>query len=150
MSIKNRKNRPQGNILPTSGVSSLLALLQVLDILLCQLTGRFPALCAVRGVQLETEPSFPDFKCKATALIVIRQPALGWVLCRILAQTVFKGSVVGTHLNDRACLIKKDAGCLLLLGKTCSHKTSVFSQIFSSSTPEKVSEFSDSKHPNNT
>ena len=43
----------------------------------------------------------------------------------------FDGSVVGAHLgahlNDRACLVKKDAGRFLLLGKTCSHKTSAFS-----------------------
>ena len=122
-----KENRPQENILPTGGVSSLLALLQILDILLCQLTGRLPALCAVWCVQLKTEPSFPDFKCKATVLVVIHQPALVRVLSRILVQTVFKGCIVGTHLNDRACLVKKDAGCLLLLGKTCSHKTSAFS-----------------------
>ena len=107
MSIKNRKNRPQGNILPTGGVSSLLALLQILDILLCQLAGRLPALCAVWGIQLETEPPFPDFKCKATVFIVIHQSALRRILSRILTQTLFKGSVVGTHLNDGACLVKK-------------------------------------------
>ena len=43
---------------------------------------------------------------------------------------------------------KKDAGCLLLFGKTCSHKTSVISQIFSGSTLAKVSGFSDRKRPN--
>ena len=85
MSIKNRKNRPQGNILPTGGVSSLLALLQILDILLCQLAGCPPALRAVWGVQLETEPPFPDLECEATVLIVIHQPALDRILCRILA-----------------------------------------------------------------
>ena len=148
--LQKKKRRPQENILPTGGVSSLLALLQILDILLCQLTGRLPALCAVWCVQLKTEPSFPDFKCKATVLAVIHQPALVRVLSRILVQTVFKGCIVGTHLNDRACLVKKDAGCLLLLGKTCSHKTSAFSQIFSGSTPAKVSRFSDRKHPNDT
>ena len=124
---QSEKSRPQEIILPTGGVSSLFALLQILDILLCQLTGRFPARCAVWCVQLETEPPFPDLKCQAAVFIIVHQPALGWVLCRILAQTVFKGSVVGTHLNDGACLVKKDASCLLLLGKTCSHKTSVFS-----------------------
>ena len=40
------KSRPRGIILPTGGVSSLLALLQILDILLCQFTGRLPALYA--------------------------------------------------------------------------------------------------------
>ena len=123
---KRPKRRPQGNILPTGGVQSLLALLQVLDILLRQHAGRFSALCAVWGVQLKTEPPFPDLECEATVLIIIHQPALGRVLSRILTLTVFEGSVVGTHLNDGACLVKKDAGCLLLLGKTCSHKTSVF------------------------
>ena len=108
------------------GMQSLLTLLQVLDILLCQLTGCLPALRAVWGVQLETEPPFPDLECEATVLVIVHQPALIRVLSRILTQTVFEGSVVGTHLNDGACLVKKDAGCLLLLGKTCSHKTSVF------------------------
>ena len=61
---------------PTGGMQSLLTLLQVLDVFLSQLAGRFPALCAVRGVQLETEPPFPDFICKATVLIIIHQLAL--------------------------------------------------------------------------
>src|SRR5699024_9515276 len=148
--LQKKRRRPQGTTLPTGGVQSLLTLLQVLDILLCQLTGRLPALCAVRGVQLETEPPFPDLKCETTVLIIFHQPALGRVLSRILTQTVFEGSVVGTHLDDGTCLVKKDAGCLLLFGKTCSHKTSVFSQIFSGSTLAKVSEFSDRNHPNDT
>ena len=104
---QNRKKCPQGIILPTGGVPSLLTLLQVPNILLRQLAGCPPALCAVWGVQLETEPPFPNFKCKSTVLIIIHQPALGWVLFHILAQPPFKGSVVGTHLNDGACLVKK-------------------------------------------
>ena len=149
MSVKAKKP-PAGNHSPHGRRISLLALPQILDILLCQLTGRLPALCPVWCVQLKTEPPLSDLKCETTVLIVIHQPALGRVLSRILTQTVFEGSVVGTHLNDRACLVKKDAGRLLLLGKTCSHKTSAFSQIFSGSTPKKVSGFSDRKHPNDT
>ena len=120
MSIKKQKRRPQGITLPTGGVQSLLILLQVLDVFLSQLAGRLPALYAVWGVQLKTEPPFPDLKCETTVLIIFHQPALGRVLCRILAQTVLERSVIGRHLNDGACLVKKDAGCLLLLGKTCS------------------------------
>lgn len=69
--LQKKKRRPQGTILPTGGIRSTLSLLQISNILLRQLTGRFPALCAVRGVQLETEPSFPDFKCKATVFVVV-------------------------------------------------------------------------------
>ena len=84
--LQKKKRRPQGVILPTGGVQLLLALLQILNILLCQLAGRLPALCAVRGVQLETEPPFSDFKCQTAVFIIVHQPALGRVLCRILAQ----------------------------------------------------------------
>lgn len=110
--LQKKKRRPQGTILPTGGVPLLLALLQVLDILLCQLTGRFPALCAVWGVQLETEPPFPHLKCKTTVLIIIHQPALVRVLSRILAQTLFKGSTVGTHINKfLICACKPPVTC---------------------------------------
>ena len=56
--LQKKKCRPQGIILPTGGVSSLLALLQVSNILLRQLTGCLPTLCAVWGVQLKAEPPF--------------------------------------------------------------------------------------------
>ena len=62
--------------------------------------------------------AFPDYKCKATVYIVIHQSALRRILSRILAQTVLERCVVGRHFNDGTCLVKKDAGCLLLLGKT--------------------------------
>ena len=39
-------------------------------------------------------------------------------------QPLFEIGVVGLHLNDAAMLVKIDHGCLLLLGKPCSHKTS--------------------------
>lgn len=75
---------------PTGGVQSFLTLLQVLDVFLSQLTGRLPALRAVWSVQFETEPPFPDLECEAAVLIIIHQPALGRVLCRILAQSPFQ------------------------------------------------------------
>ena len=59
-------------------------------------------------------------------------------------QPGLEGCIVGTHFDDRACLIKKTS-CLLFFGKTCFHKFSAFSQILSGSTPAKVSGFSDRK-----
>ena len=70
---------------PTGGMQSLLTLLQVLDVFLSQLTGRFPALRAVWGVQLETEPPFSDFKCQTAVFIIVHQPARVRILSRIIA-----------------------------------------------------------------
>jgi hypothetical protein len=60
-------------------------------------------------------------------LIIVGLTAALRVLCRKCCQPFFEIGVMGLHLNDAAMLVKVNHGCLLLLGKPCSHKTSCFS-----------------------
>ena len=79
---------------------------------------------AVRCSQTEAQSAFLNFKGQPALLVIVGLAAALRVLCRKCRQPFFEIGVVGLHLNDAAILVIIDSGCLLLLGKPCSHKTS--------------------------
>ena len=63
------------------------------------LTVYFPALCAIRCGQPETQPAFFDFKGEATLLIVIGLAAMIRVHSSKLAEPLFQFRIMGLNLN---------------------------------------------------
>lgn len=112
-------------------------------IFLRQITCKLPAFLAVWGSQLKAKPSFFDFKSQAAVLIIVNRPTLRGILPCVLSQSVFECGVVGTDLDHAIHLVEIDGRCFLFLRKTCFHKTSIFSQIFSGLSPVKMTAFSD-------
>ena len=99
----------------------------------CTLTRRpFPFL-AVQRSQAKAQPPFLNLKGQPALLVIVGLAAALRVLCRKCRQPLLGISVVGLHFNQAAMLVKTDSGCLLLLGKPCSHKISRFSSFFLSS-----------------
>ena len=93
----------------------------ILYLLFCRL---FLHRADIRSSQPKTQPPFLNFKGQTALLVIAGLAAALRVLRRKCRQPLFKIGIVSLHLNDTAMLVKINHGCLLLLGKPCSHKTS--------------------------
>ena len=86
------------------------------------LTVGFPALCAVRRSQPETQSAFFDFKGEATLLIVIGLAAMIRVHSSKLAEPLFQFRIMGLNLDQIIIFIKINGSCFLPFVKSCFHE----------------------------